>query len=77
MQIQVLLTTQEPGSFERGLPLHRALTEAIKSRNASAAESISRSLVQMPYDDLADRQRLGRRKRFTADGAVASSGGLA
>jgi DNA-binding FadR family transcriptional regulator len=77
MQIQVLLTTQEPGSFERGLPLHRALTEAIKSRNASAAESISRSLVQMPYDDLADRQRLGRRKRFTVDGAVTSGSGLA
>jgi GntR family galactonate operon transcriptional repressor len=73
MQIQVLLTTQEPGSFERGLPLHRELTEAIKARNASAAESISRSLVQMPYDDLADRQRLGTDQRFTANGATAST----
>ncbi len=69
MQIQVLLTTHEPGSFERGLPLHRDLTEAIKARNAALAESISRRLVQMPYDDLADRQRLGTNRRFTADRA--------
>jgi DNA-binding FadR family transcriptional regulator len=66
----VLLTTQEPGSFERGLPLHRELTDAIKARNAPAAETISRHLVQMPYDDLADRQRLGTSQRFTADGAA-------
>ena len=75
MQIQVLLTTQEPGSFERGLPLHRELTEAINVRNASAAEAISRSLVQMPYDDLADRQRLGAEKRFTANGAAPRTNG--
>lgn len=67
MQIQVLLTTQEPGSFERGLPLHRDLAEAIKARNATSAESISGSLVQMPYDDLADRQRLGPGRLLTLD----------
>jgi DNA-binding FadR family transcriptional regulator len=66
MQVQVLLTTQEPGSFERGLPLHRKLTEAIRARDATAAESLARSLVQMPYDDLADRQRLAADRRFTA-----------
>lgn len=55
MQIQVLMTTQEPGSFEKGLPLHRALTEAIKAGDAARAEAISRDLVQMPYSDLADR----------------------
>ena len=55
MQIQILMTTQEPGSFERGLPLHQSLTRAIKERDAEAAEKISRRLVQMPYDDLAQR----------------------
>jgi DNA-binding FadR family transcriptional regulator len=58
MQVQVLLTTQEPGSFERGLPLHRELTEAIKARAPSLAEAISLRLVQMPYEDLAQRQCL-------------------
>jgi DNA-binding FadR family transcriptional regulator len=56
MQMQVLLTTQEPGSFERGLPLHRELTEAIKARHPKLAEAISMRLVQMPYEDLAGRQ---------------------
>jgi GntR family galactonate operon transcriptional repressor len=73
MQIQILLTTQEPGSFERGLPLHRDLTEAIKSRDSASAESISRRLVQMPYDDLADRQRLGLNRRLTLDPASAGA----
>jgi GntR family galactonate operon transcriptional repressor len=65
MQVQVLLTTQEPGSFERGLPLHRELTEAIKARNAPAAEAIALSLVQMPYEDLADRHHLEPHRRLT------------
>ena len=55
MQIQVLMTTQEPGSFEHGLPLHRQLTEALKARDADLAEGVSRELVKMPYTDLADR----------------------
>lgn len=75
MQMQVLLTTHEPGSFERGLPLHRELTEAIKARNAASAESISRRLVQMPYDDLADRQRLRPGVRFTPDDAAVRHAG--
>jgi len=58
MQIQVLMTTQHRGSFERGLPLHRALAEAIGRRDASGAEEISLRLVQMPYEDLAERLRL-------------------
>ncbi|MFO1149954.1 MAG: FadR/GntR family transcriptional regulator [Alsobacter sp.] len=64
MQIQVLLTTREPGSFERGLPLHRALTNAIKSRMADEAEHISRQLVQMPYDDLSARLSIAREGRL-------------
>jgi DNA-binding FadR family transcriptional regulator len=69
MQIQVLITTREPGSFERGLPLHRKLTEAIKRRNPVSAESISRKLVQMPYDDLADRERLPSAERLLPEEA--------
>jgi GntR family galactonate operon transcriptional repressor len=64
MQIQVLMTTQEPGSFERGLPLHRSLTEAIKVRDAAGAEEISRRLVQMPYDDLAARLSIVQKNRL-------------
>jgi GntR family transcriptional regulator, galactonate operon transcriptional repressor len=64
MQIQVLMTTQEPGSFERGLPLHRSLTEAIKARDAAGAEEVSRRLVQMPYDDLAARLSVSRGDRL-------------
>jgi GntR family galactonate operon transcriptional repressor len=55
MQIQVQLTAIEPGSFERGLPLHRELTEAITARNAENAEAVSRALCEMPYLDLAGR----------------------
>jgi DNA-binding FadR family transcriptional regulator len=58
MQIQVLMTTQHPGSFERGLPLHRELAESIRRHDAPRAEEISRRLVQMPYEDLAERLRL-------------------
>jgi GntR family transcriptional regulator, galactonate operon transcriptional repressor len=55
MQIQVQLTTVEPGSFERGLPLHRELTEAIRRRDSEAAEDAARRLCEMPYLDLAGR----------------------
>src|SRR5262245_57773855 len=34
MQMQVVMTTERPGSFERGLSLHRELAEAIAAREA-------------------------------------------
>jgi DNA-binding FadR family transcriptional regulator len=55
MQIQITMTTASPGSFERGLPLHRAVTEAISSRDPGRAEELSRQLVRMPYEDLTER----------------------
>ena len=58
MQLQVTTTTDHPGAFERGLPLHRELTEAIRRGDAMAAEDASRRLVAMPYQDLAGRLRL-------------------
>ena len=63
MQIQVLMTTQKPGSFEAGLPLHREVTEAIKARDAEAAENAAHRLAQMPYDDLAQRIKLTPKRR--------------
>ena len=50
------VTTAE--NFERGLPLHRVLTEAIVANDAARAEAVSRQLVSMPYQDLAGRLRL-------------------
>jgi len=64
MQIQVLMTTQKPGSFEAGLPLHREVTEAIKARDADAAENAAHRLAQMPYDDLAQRIKLTPKRRM-------------
>lgn len=58
MQLQVTTTTDHPGAFERGLPLHRRLTEAILAGEADRAEEVSRQLVSMPYQDLAARLRL-------------------
>lgn len=55
MRVQVALTTEQPGSFERGLPLHRRLAEAIAARRAPEAEAISHALVLMPYRDLCRR----------------------
>jgi len=69
MQIQVLMTTQHRGSFERGLPLHRALAEAIRRHDASGAEEISLRLVQMPYEDLAERLRLAPASLLAAPGS--------
>jgi GntR family galactonate operon transcriptional repressor len=54
-QNQVVMTTSAPGSFERGLPLHSQVTEAIARRDAVGAEAYSRQLVDMPYQDLHDR----------------------
>ncbi len=64
MQIQVLMTTQKPGSFEAGLPLHREVTEAIKAHDADRAEDAARRLAQMPYDDLAQRIKLSPKRRM-------------
>jgi DNA-binding FadR family transcriptional regulator len=55
MQNQVVITTDEPGSFEKGLPLHRKVTEAIEKHDPRRAEAFSRLLVNMPYRDLNDR----------------------
>jgi GntR family transcriptional regulator, galactonate operon transcriptional repressor len=55
MRVQVTYTASKPGDFERGLPLHRELTEAITARDAPLAESVSRALCEMPYLDLASR----------------------
>ncbi len=64
MQIQVLITTDRPGSFERGLPLHRQMTDAILAGNAERAEQVARRLVQMPYEDLGARMRLKPAQRL-------------
>jgi DNA-binding FadR family transcriptional regulator len=58
MQMQVVVTTAPPGSFERGLPLHREVTEAIARREPKRAEALSRQLVEMPYEDLTERLHL-------------------
>lgn len=55
MRVQVTYTASKPGDFERGLPLHRQLTEAITARDAPLAETVSRALCEMPYMDLAGR----------------------
>lgn len=68
MQIQVLVTTDHPGAFERGLPLHRQVTEAILAGDPERAEQISRRLVQMPYEDLSRRMRLKPRQRLKTSG---------
>lgn len=62
MQVQVQLTAIEPGSFERGLPLHRELTEAITARDPVKAEAVSRALCEMPYLDLAGRLEVGSKQ---------------
>jgi DNA-binding FadR family transcriptional regulator len=55
MRRQVLTTTDYPGAFERGLPLHKELAEAIAARDAPWAEVVAFRLVVMPYEDLATR----------------------
>lgn len=65
MHNQVAITTEHPGSFEKGLPLHRKVTEAIAQRDPKKAESYSRQLVNMPYADL--NQRLKRSDRGLLD----------
>ena len=53
MQLQVLTSTAPPGSFEKGLPLHRELANAILRRDPLHAEDASMRLVRMPYEELA------------------------
>ena len=52
MRNQVALTTGPAGSFEKGLPLHRKVTDAIARRDPRKAELYSHRLVNMPYADL-------------------------
>ena len=52
MMNQVVITTKLPGAFEKGLPLHRKVTEAIAKRDPAKAEAYSSKLVNMPYTDL-------------------------
>jgi len=52
MQTQVVLTIAPAGEFERGLPLHRGVVEAIARGNARRAEARARALVTMPYEFL-------------------------
>jgi DNA-binding FadR family transcriptional regulator len=49
MRLQVLATTEEPGSFAWGLSLHQGVAEAILRGDAEQAYSISQQLVWMPY----------------------------
>ena len=52
MNSQVLVTTAPAGAFEKGLPLHRKVADAISKRDPKKAELYSRKLVNMPYADL-------------------------
>ena len=58
MRAQVRITTDAPGLFERGLPLHREVAAAIAGGDADWAEAASRRLVLMPYDDIAGRLQM-------------------
>jgi DNA-binding FadR family transcriptional regulator len=64
MSMQVRMTTEDLEAFKRGLPHHRKLAEAIARRDARDAQALSAALVQMPYDDLADRLRVGAAVRL-------------
>lgn len=73
MQLQVITTTDHPGAFERGLPLHRELTTAILRGAAGRAEEVSRRLVAMPYQDLAGRLRMPPARMLGPGGVTSSS----
>ncbi|MBW4023105.1 MAG: FadR family transcriptional regulator [Proteobacteria bacterium] len=64
MRKQVLTTTDYPGAFERGLPLHKELAEAISARDAAWAEDVAFRLVLMPYEDLAGRLDVPEARRL-------------
>lgn len=73
MQLQVITTTDHPGAFERGLPLHRELTQSILRGEADRAEEVSRRLVAMPYQDLAGRLRVPPARMLGTGEATSSS----
>lgn len=58
MQLQVVTTSEDREVLRRGVERHRALSDAIAARDAGKAEKISRALVLMPYDSLADQVKL-------------------
>jgi DNA-binding FadR family transcriptional regulator len=64
MRLQVRTTTDHPGAFARGLPLHWELAAAIAAGDAAWAEAVSRRLVVMPYADLAGRLRVPEGQRL-------------
>jgi GntR family galactonate operon transcriptional repressor len=64
MKLQVRTSTTPPGSFEKGLPLHRELADAIARRDAAPAEDASLRLARMPYDDLAEELGVDISKRI-------------
>jgi GntR family galactonate operon transcriptional repressor len=66
MRVQVKYTGSKPGDFERGLPLHRELTEAITARNPFLAERVSKALCEMPYLDLAGRVDIDELRLLTS-----------
>jgi GntR family galactonate operon transcriptional repressor len=75
MRVQVRTTTDHPGAFERGLPLHREVTQAIAEGDAVWAEDASRRLVAMPYTDLAGRMRVPVRRRLDSQLTNPPNGG--
>jgi GntR family galactonate operon transcriptional repressor len=52
MHGQVQITIMPPGAFEKGLPLHRKVAEAIARRDPKKAELFARKLVNEPYSAL-------------------------
>ncbi len=74
MRVQVQFTASTAADFERGLPLHRQLAEAIQARDPVLAEQTSRALCEMPYLDLASRFNGEKAKlSFIADAAVSGA----
>ena len=57
MRVQVTYTASKPGDFERGLPLHRELTEAITARDAPSG----RKRLACALRDALSRSRQPRR----------------
>jgi GntR family galactonate operon transcriptional repressor len=52
MHGQVQITITPAGAFEKGLPLHRKVAEAIARRDPKKAEHYARKLVNEPYSNL-------------------------
>ena len=47
-----VITAQIPGANREAMPLHWAITEAIRSRDAQAAEAAMQKLVMLTTDDI-------------------------